>query len=92
MTSVPSLAEAVENLAAFPAQVLLVNTAALEPTLGMLGCELALPPGTPALLCSLAGSDGGGEIAGSQVRLVKPVARRDLLAAMHSLGVIGMNQ
>lgn len=89
VTSVPSLAEAVENLAAFPAQVLLVNTDALEPTLGMLGCELALPPGTPALLCSLAGSDGSGEIAGSQVRLVKPVARRDLLAAMHSLGVIG---
>ncbi len=89
ITCLPSLAAAAESLAAFPAQVLLVNTAAPESALGVLNGDLPLPPGTPALLCTLAGSDGGGEIAGSQVRLVKPVARRELLAALDALGIVG---
>ncbi len=88
ITCLPSLAAAAASLAAFPAQVLLVNTAAPESALGVLNGDLPLPPGTPALLCTLAGSDDG-ELAGSQVRLVKPVARGELLAALDALGIVG---
>jgi signal transduction histidine kinase/CheY-like chemotaxis protein len=54
---VPSLAAAGEELRRFGAQVLLVNAPAAAAAAGLLEAGALLPPGTPALFCSLPGAD-----------------------------------
>jgi CheY-like chemotaxis protein len=94
VNAVRSLEEAVAALAAFPAQMLIANTPSLAATLDLLGGGLALPQGTPALFCTLAGNDGAGnDDAGSSsglsvpLRLIKPVQRQALLDAVSRVGV-----
>ena len=84
---VADFAAAQAELARTPAHALLVNTLSIGATLDQLNLAAALPPGAPALLCSIPGLDHHALEAGATHLLVKPVTREALLAALDRLDV-----
>lgn len=80
-----SVEEALEAIAAFPAQALLVNAASVGESLGRIENEIALPFGLPVIVCSLPGVGDAADSLGVHDYLVKPISREDLLAALDRL-------
>lgn len=86
---VTSMERAREELSRVPAQALLINTASVSEALEHLGSSMTLPGGTPAIVCSIPGMQGGSAALGTSDRLVKPVSREALLDALGRLGLEG---
>lgn len=80
-----SAEEALEAIAAFPAQALLVNAASVGESLDRIENEIALPFGLPVLVCSLPGPGDAADSLGAHDYLIKPISRDDLLAALDRL-------
>lgn len=74
--------EAIAELSRTPAQALLVNDVATGAALQRLSLTAALPYGTPAIVCSVPGTQEAAGTLGVSDYLVKPVARDVLLAAL----------
>ncbi len=81
-----SIEEALEAIAAFPAQALLVNEASVGESLERIENEIALPFGLPVFVCSLPGVGDAADSLGAVDYLIKPISRDDLLAALDRLG------
>ncbi len=82
-----SLEEANAELSRTPAVSLLVNDPSVGAALERLHESGALPPGTPAMVCSLPGIAQAAGNLGVSDYLVKPVSRERLLASLDGLGV-----
>ena len=80
-----SVEEALEAIAAFPAQALLVNAASVSESLGRIENEIALPFGLPVIVCSLPSLGDAADSLGADDYLIKPISRDDLLAALDRL-------
>ncbi len=89
IVAVSSQEEAAQELARVPAQALLVNDESVAGALQRLGDAAALPPGTPAILCSLPGVPEAADALGVSDYLVKPISRERLLAALERLALQG---
>jgi signal transduction histidine kinase len=85
LVAVNSLQEASEELAETPVQALVVNSTSIAEGLGYIASSASLPGGTPIIVCSLAGARAGSTLPGVSERLVKPVSREALLAALDGL-------
>ena len=81
-----SAEEALEAIAAKPAQALLVNAASVGESLERIENEIALPFGLPVLVCSLPDLGAAADSLGAHDYLIKPISRDDLLAALDRLG------
>ncbi len=86
LVPVVSIEEALETIAAFPAQALLVNEASVGESLERIENEIALPFGLPVFVCSLPGVGDAADSLGAVDYLIKPISRDDLLAALDRLG------
>jgi len=82
-----SAEEALEAIAAIPAQALLVNAASVGESLGRIENEIALPYGLPVIVCSLPDLGAAADSLGADDYLIKPISRDDLLAALDRLGI-----
>ncbi len=83
-----SAEEALEAIAAIPAQALLVNAASVGESLGRIENEIALPYGLPVIVCSLPDLGAAADsLGGADDYLIKPISRDDLLAALDRLGI-----
>ena len=80
-----SAEEALEAIAAKPAQALLVNAASVGESLGRIENEIALPFGLPVIVCSLPGLGDAADSLGVHDYLIKPISRDALLAALDRL-------
>jgi signal transduction histidine kinase/DNA-binding response OmpR family regulator len=81
---------ALQEMASMPAQALVVNTGSIAGTLESLGDTLStLPNGTPALICSVPGTQAAADALGVDSYFVKPVARENLLAALKRMPLAG---
>ena len=80
-----SAEEALEAVAAFPAQALLVNAASVSESLERIENDIALPFGLPVIVCSLPGAGDAADSLGADDYLIKPISRDDLLAALDRL-------
>ncbi len=87
VAAVADLPTALHELAREPAQALLVNTASVSGALEELSPATRLPMGTPVFICSAPGVDELSNELGAIYRLVKPVARDDLLAVLDRLAI-----
>jgi signal transduction histidine kinase/CheY-like chemotaxis protein len=83
-----SVEDALAELNHTPAHALLVNDVSVARTLERLSGSDVLPQGTPAIICSLPGTGSNIDASGASVRLVKPVARQNLLDALERLSVM----
>jgi CheY-like chemotaxis protein len=72
-----------------PAQALLVNSAAVGATLQEIAQARKLPPGLPAIVCSIPSSHDAATSLGVSDYLVKPVSQEHLWQAAQRLGVQG---
>jgi len=86
---VSSLEEAAAELAHRPAQALLLNDVSVAQGLQRLAAVDCLPPGTPAVICSVPGTSNAAAALGISGYLVKPVSREQLLAALDRLQLRG---
>ena len=86
LVPVTGIEEALEAIAAFPAQALLVNEASVGESLERIENEIALPIGLPVIVCSLPGVGDAADSLGAVDYLIKPISRADLLAALDRLG------
>lgn len=84
-----SVEEAVEEMERTPAHALLVNDTLVAAGLQRLSTTGRLPPATPAIICSVPGAVDAAAALGVSGYLVKPVLRRDLLAALERLKLRG---
>jgi len=80
-----SFDEAIQELSRVPAQALLANSLSASETFLGLKRSMALPYGTPAIICSLPGLAGAASALGIFDYLVKPVSRDTLLATLDRL-------
>ena len=85
VAQVSSLDEATEELERAPGVALLVNAASVGTELERLSGSEALPPGTPAIICTIPGIHEAAGGLGASDYLVKPVSRESLLAALDGL-------
>ncbi|MCL4300158.1 MAG: response regulator [Anaerolineae bacterium] len=83
---VTSLEEAVAELSRLPAQALLVNEPSTDKALEYLDLSQKLPNNTPLITCSIPRLDELNPW-GAAVRLVKPIFRETLLAALDQLNI-----
>jgi CheY-like chemotaxis protein len=83
---VSSLEEAIAELSRLPAQALLINETSTGKPLDYLSLSQKLPNNTPLITCSLPRLDEFDPL-GASVRLVKPIFRETLLAALDQLDV-----
>jgi len=79
------LEQAVVELERVPSQALIINDVSVGATLQLLNASVTLPPGTPAIVCSLPDANALRS-SGVSGYLVKPVSRDALLAALDRLG------
>ena len=86
---VASMDEALHELAAVPAQALLINETGGEPGWRHTAETVALPHGVPALVCSIADAPAAAGMEGVAEYLIKPVTRDALLATLAHLGIMG---
>lgn len=84
--AVASLEEAITELSRLPAQALLINETSADKTLEYLNLSQKLPNNTPLIICSIPGPDELNPL-GASVRLVKPIFRETLLAALDQLNI-----
>ncbi len=85
LVPVASAEAALEAVAAFPAQALLVNAASVGESLERIENEIALPFGLPVIVCSLPGPGDAADSLGVHDYLIKPISRDDLLGALDRL-------
>ena len=85
LAPVTSAEEALEAIAAIPAQALLVNAASVGESLGRIENEIALPYGLPIIVCSLPDLGAAADSLGADDYLIKPISRDDLLTALDRL-------
>jgi signal transduction histidine kinase/CheY-like chemotaxis protein len=83
---VSSLEEAVAELLRLPAQALLINETSTGKLLDYLNLAQQLPHNTPLITCSIPKLDEL-DPAGASVRLVKPIFRETLRAALDQLNI-----
>lgn len=84
--AVASLEEAIAELSRLPAQALLVNETSTDKVLEYLTLSQKLPNNTPLITCSIPRLDELNPW-GASVRLVKPIFRETLLAALDQLNI-----
>ncbi|MDF1512769.1 MAG: ATP-binding protein [Anaerolineae bacterium] len=84
--SIDGLPDALTALEKSPVQALLINTVSISHMLEELR-RSSLPPGTPVMLFSIPSTLDASAALGVEERLVKPVARDDLLDTFERLGV-----
>jgi CheY-like chemotaxis protein len=84
--AVASLEEAIAELSRLPAQALLVNETSTDKALEYLNLSQKLPNNTPLIACSIPRLDELNPW-GAPLRLVKPIFRETLLAALDQLNV-----
>ncbi len=87
--AVGTLAEAMQELARVPAQALLINEASVSEALEQVIASVALPYGTPAIICSIPGVRETASALGIADYLVKPISHDALLAALDRLPLQG---
>jgi CheY-like chemotaxis protein len=85
----PSIAEAVEELAENPAQVLLINEASLGRALQSLDPHPTTVDGIPLVVCSVPGAGNASLALGADDYLVKPVSLAQLAHAVDRLQLDG---
>lgn len=83
---VASLEEAIVELSRLPAQALLVNETSTDKVLEYLSLSQKLPNNTPLIACSIPRLDELNPW-GASIRLVKPIFRETLLAALDQLNI-----
>jgi signal transduction histidine kinase/CheY-like chemotaxis protein len=83
---VGALEEARRLLAGEAGDVLLVNDPSVGDALLRLAAQEGLPPGTPAIVCSVPGVHEAAAALGVTERLVKPILREALLDALARVG------
>ena len=81
-----TLSDAVAQLSRVPSQLLLINEGSVPEALQRVQSGL-LPPGVPAVVCSVSGVKETAEALGLAAYLVKPVSRAALLGALRRLPV-----
>lgn len=86
IVSVANLEQAFQELTNSPSTALVVNDMSVEQTLQRLESS-ELPPGTPALICSIPYPAEVTSTLGAFDYLVKPISRDLLLATLDRLGV-----
>ncbi|MBE7550735.1 MAG: response regulator [Anaerolineales bacterium] len=84
--AVASLEEAITELSRLPAQALLVNETSTDKALEYLNLSQKLPNNTPLIACSIPRLDELNPW-GASMRLVKPIFRETLLAALDQLNI-----
>ncbi|PKO23992.1 MAG: hypothetical protein CVU38_01295 [Chloroflexi bacterium HGW-Chloroflexi-1] len=89
IVSVRTLDEALRELAAVPAQALLVNEPAVSQALERILQSAGLPFGAPAIICAIPGAREAAHAVGAAEYLVKPVSREALLGALDRLQLRG---
>ncbi len=82
-----SLDEAIQELARTPSQTLLVNARSMGAAIEQLSQSVALPNGTPMIVCSIPGAIEAASALGVADYMVKPVTAEALLAALERLGL-----
>lgn len=85
---VGTLPEALSELARVPAQALLVNDASVSQALRYLE-SVALPSGTPAIVCSVPEPRQASATLGIDEYLVKPIPRDRLLSTLDQMSIKG---
>jgi signal transduction histidine kinase/CheY-like chemotaxis protein len=88
IASAASLEEALHALSTSPSQALVINDISVSGALQRLE-QLALPYGTPVLICSVPGASESAGALGVADYLVKPVSREALLSAIDRLHLRG---
>jgi signal transduction histidine kinase/CheY-like chemotaxis protein len=86
LVCVPDIESACSELERSPAQALIVNAASYAQGSAIADKLSALPYGTPAFVCSIAGEESASQDLGIHRYLVKPVTRDTLLDALGGLG------
>ena len=89
IVAVTSVEEALAELARAPSQALLVNDAQVSAALDRLMASPELPYGTPAVICSVPGTQEAAAELGASDYLVKPISREALLRAIDRLELRG---
>ena len=89
IVAVSNFDEAATELRTAPAQALLVNAASVSLALRQLQQSVRLPAGTPAIVCSIPGSEDPNRTIGTAQYLMKPVSQAQLLAALDRLHFSG---
>ncbi|MCK6628840.1 MAG: ATP-binding protein [Anaerolineae bacterium] len=84
--AVSNLEEAITELSRLPAQALLVNEPSPDKALEYLNLSQQLPNNTPLITCAIPRLDELDPL-GVSVRLVKPIFRETLLAALDQLNI-----
>lgn len=87
VVAVTEVEQAVAELQRVPTQALLVNAVPVSKALRHLANAPRLPNNTPAIVCSMPDASDAGAGYGASERLVKPVARQELLDALQRLDV-----
>jgi signal transduction histidine kinase/DNA-binding response OmpR family regulator len=85
VVTVADLEEAFEELSRVPAQALLINEVRVAEALELVNGSVALPHGTPAMICSIPDIGQAADAIGGSDYLVKPVSRETLLGALDRL-------
>jgi signal transduction histidine kinase/CheY-like chemotaxis protein len=85
---VTNLEEAVVELSGSPSQALLINDMSPERAMQQLE-TVALPTGTPTIVCSVPGTYESANIIGASDYLIKPISQNTLLAALNRLELPG---
>jgi signal transduction histidine kinase/CheY-like chemotaxis protein len=86
---VPTLQDAIRELAAVPSQALLINGPSLSQALEVLRSCPELPFGTPAIACAVPGSTEAAQALGATGYLLKPISREALFATLKRLRITG---
>jgi signal transduction histidine kinase/DNA-binding response OmpR family regulator len=85
IVSTASLEESVAQVSQTPARALVINETSVGDALRHLDRSVTLPPGIPAILCSVPGLEQATGALGVSDYLLKPVSREALLAALDRL-------
>jgi signal transduction histidine kinase/DNA-binding response OmpR family regulator len=85
ITAVEDLEQALRGLAQTPAQALLVNAEHPDEALRRLAASALLPPGIPAMVCSLPSDADAITALGANDYLTKPITREALFGALEQL-------
>jgi signal transduction histidine kinase/CheY-like chemotaxis protein len=83
----PGLDAACAEFQRAPAQALLINSASMAETLQEVYDSHKLPPGLPAIACSIPSSQEAASALGVSDYLIKPVSQEQLLQAIDRLAI-----
>ena len=86
---VPTVQDAIRELAAVPSQALLINGPSLSQALRVLRSCPELPFGTPAIACAVPGSTEAAQALGATGYLLKPISKEALSATLKRLHITG---